>query len=653
MNGIKGMCGICGFVGNGNQALIDRMTDVMAHRGPDDRGTHVEKGVALGQRRLSIIDTSSRGNQPMCNEDQTLWIVYNGEIYNFRELRAELEALGHCFRSATDTEVVLHAYEEYGDACLERFNGMFTFALWNRTNRRLLLARDRLGIKPLYTMQFRGCLYFASEIKSLLLVPGFRPEVDPVSLDRYLAFRYVTHGSGSMISGVRRLPPAHVLIHESKETSVRRYWSIPERGEGVEDLDSVEATECYRSLLEDSVRSRLVSDVPLGVYLSGGLDSSAVLGMMARLGQERIKTFSIGFGAEIDELDQARAVAAHFGTDHHELLVQSEDLDLLSKIVWHLDEPVGDAIIIPMYLLAGMASENVKVVLTGEGADETLGGYVHHIALHYGERIRRMIPSLAAGTLRKGIGIIPEAVLDRFFPYPASLGREGKEKLLGYLLDRGNLFSGYRRLASLFSDDEKRELYSADFLDVIESRESGAFPLGREMEEGGGSPLNRVIRHDLQTWLPDQILFKLDKITMANSLEGRVPFLDHRLVEFTATLGARHKIRGTVNKVLLRRACRGLIPGDVVKRSKAAFFIPVETCFRDNFHDFVEDVLSADSIGKRGYFRYNTVKGLIDRYRANPRELLYSKQVMALLILELWHRVVIDAPKDGAAADGS
>ena len=647
------MCGICGYIGRADRDLIDRMTDVMAHRGPDDRGTHFEEGVGLGQRRLSIIDTSPRGNQPMCNEDGTLWLVYNGEIYNHRMLREELVRLGHAFRSGADTEVVLHAYEEFGDACLERFNGMFSFALWDRTSGRLLLGRDRLGIKPLYYMPFGGGFYFASEIKSLLLVPGFRPEVNPIALDRYLTFRYVTHTDQSMVAGIRRLPPAHILVHEAGKVSSRRYWSIPSLPlEEGDEPDPRESAERYRELLEDSVRLRLASDVPLGVYLSGGLDSSAVLGMMAHLGRTRIKTFSIGFGSEIDELGWAGKVADHFGTDHHETLVRSEDLDLLEKIVWHLDEPVGDAIIIPMFLLAGLARESVRVVLTGEGADETLGGYVHHLALHYGERLKKAIPQPLAGAFRKGLGAVPEAVLDRLFPYPSSLGREGKERLLDYMFKPGDLFTGYLSLASLFSNEEKGALYSPELLGSLGSLESDRPPLAREMELQQDLPLNRVIRHDLRTWLPDQILFKLDKITMAHSIEGRVPFLDHRMVELTAALGAHHKIRRMETKTLLRRACRGLVPDEVIRRKKEAFFIPVETCFRHSFFDFIEEVLSKESIGKRGYFRYNAVRRLIDRYRANPRELVYSKQVMALVILELWHRVFIDAAAGaGTGAD--
>ena len=590
----------------------------------------------------------------MCNEDRTLWLVYNGEIYNHRKLREELVRHGHTFRSATDTEVVLHAYEEFGEACLEGFNGMFAFALKDRTSGRLMLARDRLGIKPIYYMSFNGSFYFASEIKSLLLVPGFRPEVNLVSLDRYLTFRYVTHTDESMVAGIRRLPPGHVLIYEAGKVSIRRYWSIPHLlPEDGADPDLQEAGERYRELLEDSVRLRLASDVPLGVYLSGGLDSSAVLGMMSRLGQTKIKTFSIGFGSEINELKWAGKVAYHFGADHQETLVQSEDLDLLEKIVWHLDEPIGDAIIIPMYLLAGLAHGSVRVVLSGEGADETLGGYVHHLTLHYGERLKKAIPPQLAGAFRKWFETIPESVLDRFFPYPSSLGREGKGRLLDYLLDHGDLYRSYMALASLFSDEVKRDLYSRDLIRGLGSLDLDRPPLAREMAIENDQPLNRVIRHDLQTWLPDQILFKLDKITMANSIEGRVPFLDHRLVEFTATLGGSHKIRRMVTKALLRRACRGLIPDDVIRRKKEAFFIPVETCFRHNFFDFIEDVLSKESIGKRGYFRYNTVRKLIDRYRANPRELLYSKQVMALVILELWHRVFIDAAADNRRASGA
>ena len=636
------MCGICGFTGRSKDELIERMTDSMVHRGPDARGTHIEDRVSLGQRRLSIIDPSPQGNQPMCNEDGSLWLVYNGEIYNFREIRQRLLRAGHRFRSDTDTEVVLHAYEEYGEACLDEFNGMFAFALWNRPLGRLMLARDRLGVKPLYYMQLGKILYFASELKPLCLVPGFNPEVNPVSLDRYLTYRYVTHTDETMISGIKRLLPARKLIFEAGEASIQRYWYLPEL-QTSRDMDPREAGEQYRALFEDSVRLRLMSDVPLGVYLSGGVDSSAVLGMMARLGQERIKTFSIGYGTGIDELDSARKVAAHFGTDHSETLVESNDLHILEKVVGYLNEPVGDAIILPMYLLAGMAGERVKTVLTGEGADETLGGYIHHLTLTYGELFKRGVPGWISRNLLRGIKAVPDKVLDWFFLYPANLGKEGKNKLLGYLSDQGNLFNNYLGLVSLFSSHEKSGLYNQDLAQTLGSRNDEQIPLVEELEQTQGCPLNRVIRHDLQTWLPDQILFKLDRITMAHSIEGRVPFLDHRLVEFTTSLTGNLKIRRLETKVLLRRACRGLLPREVVRRKKKAFFMPVEDCFGDNFFRFVTDVLSRESVRKRGYFQYENVHKLIERYRANPRELLYSKQVMALVILELWHRSLLDA----------
>ncbi|MEE9584235.1 MAG: asparagine synthase (glutamine-hydrolyzing), partial [Candidatus Brocadiales bacterium] len=457
------MCGICGFVGHPEEkGLLSSMQSTLVHRGPDDNGTYVQPGIALGHTRLSIIDLAT-GHQPIHNEDNTLWIVFNGEIYNYLDLREDLVKKGHQFYTKSDTEVIIHLYEEEGEDFVRHLNGEFAIALWDVPRQRLLLARDRLGIRPLYYYSSGGLFLFASEIKALLVTGRIEKQFNHLALGDYLTLRYVP-GNDTLFQGVRKVPPASILIYEKSGFNISSYWglSYQPKMRSHEELE-----EGFCSLLEDSVKRRMMSEVPLGAFLSGGVDSSVIVALMTRYSSEPVKTFSIGFGTDIDELDEAKVIADYLGCDHEELVTGKQDYTLLPKIVRQMDEPLGDAIIIPTYLLAQATARKVKVVLTGEGADEVLGGYVHQLTMHFGDKYNNAIPGYLQDANLALLRFLPPSVLERFFPYPARLGVKGKTKLLNYLSHLKSASRAYLDLAGLFSDQEKEELFTRDFLDNI------------------------------------------------------------------------------------------------------------------------------------------------------------------------------------------
>lgn len=636
------MCGICGFSGLEDKALLERMTELIRHRGPDDVGFHSGEQISLGHARLSIIDLSAAGRQPLSNEDGTVQIVCNGEIYNFRELKERLIRQGHQFRSQCDTEVVIHAYEEAGARCLEWLNGCFALALWDGRKRRLLLARDRLGIRPLYYALAGASIVFASEVKSILLHPDVSREIDFASLDQYLSLRYVP-GDSTMFKGIKRLPPASTLSFDDGKVEISRFWRLAFSGERRRSEEDY--VDEFSELLEDSVRLRLMSDVPLGMFLSGGVDSGAILGLMSGLNTAPVRTFSIGFGDEVDELSDARTISRRFRTDHQEKLIESEAYDLLPEIAWHLDEPIGDAIVIPTFLLCRMAAGSVKVVLTGEGADEIMGGYVHQIYMHLGERYRRAVPSTIRDALLKVARMMPVGLLDSFFDYPAFLGEQGKQKVLRYLAELEHPGSAYLMLVSVFDRESKRALYSPEFYEEeIAPRDPwGGFLRG--FPNGEGASLNCLIENDMQNWLPNYTLLKQDRLAAAHGLEGRVPFLDHRLVEFCASLPMRLKLKGLTSKYLLRKSADRILPGKRAWTKKRPFLFPVERCFGSDFDEYVRDLLVGASSRRRGIFNRQYLERLLQRVRSS--EIVHNKQIMALVILENWFRVFVDGDAHG------
>ena len=635
------MCGICGFIGIEEEDLLERMTAALTHRGPDSEGFFRDGDVGLGHRRLSIIDVSG-GRQPIANEDQSLLLIANGEIYNHLELRRELESRGHRFRTHSDNEVVLHLYEDEGPECVQRLNGMFALAIYDRVARRLFLARDRLGIKPLYYMATSSGLLFGSETKSILQYRRFTPSTRPSAIRDYLALRYAP-GPGTMFREISKLPAAHYAVADAEgNVTSHRYWKPPLIVEPLQGSDE-ELLEGFAERFETSIRRRLMSEVPFGAYLSGGLDSSVIVGAMSRLVSDPVRTFSVGFDYQHDELEAAAETARRFDCDHTEIHCHLSDLELLPDIVYHLDEPVGDPIIIPMYLLAREAKKRVTVVLTGEGADETLGGYLFHQALLTGRRITRYSPGwLQRGLLRPAVAMMPASLLNLAFDYPADLGQRGKTKLLDFLelLESDRLEATWRHLISLYDQREFEGLFTRDFSTALAAEDE---PLTAADPEGIGLPdLNRILDIQFDHWLPDDILMKQDKLSMASAIEARVPFLDHELVEYDLSLPPRSKIRGRLNKFILRRYAAGLLPDETANRKKMPFYAPVEKFFREpGFQDLLEETLSEKRVRERGVFRPQAIAAL--RREMELGEFMHVKQIFSLMVLELWHQSAIDS----------
>ena len=632
------MCGICGHIGIDQEGLLEAMSEALAHRGPDDVGYFREADVGLGHRRLSIIDLSG-GHQPMENEDGSVILIANGEIYNHAELRGELEARGHRFKTRCDSEVILHLYEEMGVRCVERLGGMFAFAIYDRREHKLTLARDRLGIKPLYYALLGERLLFASELKAILRYEQFDPTLDPRAVKDYLALRYVP-GPGSLFREIQKLPAAHTATFERGRLRTERYWRAP-LARGPFEGNEQEYLEGFAERFERSIERRLISEVPLGAYLSGGLDSSAIVAAMSLVSDEPIRTFTVGFDYEHDELEQAADTARHLGCRHTEIACRAQDIELLPEVIYHLDEPIGDAIVVPMYQLAREAKKQVTVILAGEGADETLGGYLFHKALLWGHTLSRFPRALRRGLLTQMLRATPASVINIAFSYPAALGERGKLKVIDYLslLDEEQLPEAYHHLISLFDERDCVGLFSEEFLGAIANTSPVATPSPRL--DRTVPFLNRAIDLQFNDWLPDDILMKQDKLSMAHGIEARVPFLDHELVEYAMQIPPRMKIRGLTSKAILRRYAADLLPEATRKRRKMPFYVPVEKYLEQPvFKNLVADVLSEKTIRERGFFRPEAVLRL--KQEIHGGEFVHVKQVLSLVILELWLRMAVD-----------
>jgi asparagine synthase (glutamine-hydrolysing) len=611
------MCGISGLFYFDHarpveEEIVHRMQAVTTHRGPDDSGMYLRANVGLGFNRLSIIDLSG-GHQPMSNEDGTVWIVFNGEIYNFLELHDELVRRGHQFRTRSDTETIVHAWEEYGERCVDKLRGMFAFVIWDERRQLLFGARDRLGIKPFYYYEDGEKFAFASEIKSLLEVPGMPQEIDPAALGEYLRRRYVI-APHTMLRGIRKLQPGHSICVNAQGAKVDRYWEVPL--EPPLAMGEAEALERAGALIEECVRMHLVADVPLGSFLSGGIDSSAVVGMMSRLGVGDIKTFSIGYDSPESELGYARVVVDHFHTDHHELrLTPVAFREVLPKIVWHMDEPVGDPASIPLYYLSEFARRKVTVVLSGEGSDEIFGGYPIYNRMLGFETANR-IP--LAGVFGRLLGAVAGDTKIR--KYADMLGRPLEWRYGGV----GGLFSEQQAAALLRTSDQP--------LDGVAAAYARCTHL---------PPLPRMSYVDLKTWLADDLLVKADRMTMANSLELRVPFLDHRLVEFAARLPRNLKIRGGVTKYLLKKWAEPLLPREIIYRSKKGFPVPTKSWFRADLADFARETLLASRGVAREFLEPSRIEHLLQVHKLEDR----SEQIYSLLVLDSWSRQFVQSAR--------
>lgn len=615
------MCGIAGFTHRGQPAASDairRATRALTHRGPDQQGTYDSPVISLGAARLKIIDLVS-GDQPMFSEDRDTVIVFNGELRNSSELRRDLAACGHVFHSRCDTEVVLRAFLEWGRKCLGRLRGMFALAVWKESERMLLLARDRMGIKPLYVLRRGPDLYFASEMKAIFAHPEVERRIDPAGLHHYLGLNYVP-GPYTLVDGIRKLPAGEWLEWRDGRVETGEYWRLSLRPSPAWTVES--AKEELDRLLADSVREHLVADVPLGIWSSGGLDSSTIMHYAAGASPGRLKTFSVSFrGRSFDESRYFRLVSSVYGTDHHELDL-NPGIGLASAIegiVHHADEPTADAGALPVWFLAGMSRRHVTVALSGEGADELFGGYVTYVA----DRLAGTLRKVPAGARRLALALL------RHWPVSdEKIGFEYKLKrfLAGSLLPPGEAHVFWN---GAFSESEKRELYR-------EGCRRSALPLCESFAPppAGAGPLSRYLHFDQKHYLPDDILAKCDRMSMAHSLEVRPPFLDHRIVEFAASLPDNFKLRGRTLKYILRELMRDKLPRQVIRRKKEGFDIPVHDWFRGPLRALLLDTLSEEAIRRHGLFRPGKVRALVEAHLARRANLGYH--LWGLLILHLW-----------------
>jgi asparagine synthase (glutamine-hydrolysing) len=621
------MCGITGLINRrgqpADQATLARQMAAIRHRGPDGGGALVDGAVGLGMRRLAIIDLAG-GDQPMVSADGALSLVFNGEIYNYRELRRELQAAGRAFATASDTEVLLRGIEEWGiTACVRRLNGMFAFAVWDAASQRLTLIRDRLGIKPLYVYADAEWIIFGSEIKAILEHPQVPRAIDPRGLANFLAFGHAL-APQTMLRGIRKLPPAHMLEwrRDSDQLSHTRYWDVALAQSGPPD-DAAAAAECYGRLRE-AVRLQLVSDVPLGAFLSGGLDSSIIVGLMSRLGAAPVRTFSVGFEAPgaFNELDDARLVARHFGTEHHELRIGAADLsDALQTLVYHYDEPFGDAAALPLYLIAKFARQHVTVALSGEGSDEQWAGY------------RRYQAELLATAYRRLPGQGAVAALIRALP------RSRRLKQAVAALSVADPARRYAAWLTVAHAGQRRDLLADDLAGVLGDYDPAG--IYDEVYPANGAPtLSKLGYTDLMTWLPDTYLEKVDKATMAASLEARVPFLDHTLVEWAMSLPPRLKLRGRTTKWLLRQAFADMLPAATLRKPKHGFAVPTDPWFRGPLRQWTAEILFDERTTRRGLFNPAAVRRVYDDHISGRQ--VADGLLWLLLNLELWQRVYLD-----------
>jgi asparagine synthase (glutamine-hydrolysing) len=631
------MCGIAGrynfFSGAPVQAeLLKSMCDFLAHRGPDGEGIYQKNNFGFGHRRLAVIDLTEAAQQPMVRENGRFVITYNGEIYNFQELRRNLETLGHRFYSQSDTEVVLASYQEYGTKCVEYLRGMFAFGIWDEGEKRLFLARDRVGKKPLYYWIDQDGISFASEPKAFLADSNFKSEVNIEAISHYLTYQYVP-SPWSAFQGVQKLPPAHVLIVQKEQINIERYWKLSYSTTFSGSFE--DAQQELLAKLKEATRLRLISDVPLGAFLSGGIDSSVIVALMAKLGVAHIKTFSIGFEEKAyNELPFARLVAQQYDTDHHELTVTPKATEMFQKLVWFYNEPFADSSAIPTLYLSEMTKRHVTVALNGDGGDENLLGYDRYVASLYGSWYDRL-PKPIRRILEWGTHFLPDAsksktILSRLKRFVAVLS-ETPERRYGYWL-------------SHFDPILKQHLCTEEFL--RKSGESDSFSLLVDAFQNSDAKnfLNRLLDVDVNMYLPDDLLVKVDIASMAHGLEARSPFLDHHVMEFCATLPSSMKLKGRDKKYVLKQAVRSLLPDEILNRPKMGFGVPLDHWFRHDLREMAYDLLLSPRAIHRGYFHKHVVETLLDEHVSGVKNWHY--RLWNLLMLELWHLTYIDGDRD-------
>lgn len=627
------MCGIAGkidFGGSVERGLLHRMCAAMEHRGPDSRGVFVENGVGLGVQRLAIIDVAG-GTQPIFNEDRTVAVVLNGEIYNFEQLRERLARRGHRFSSRSDTEVLVHLYEDEGDEMVRHLRGMFAFAIWDARRRRLFCARDRVGKKPLFWARQGNRVWFASEIRGILQDPELNRAIDLSALAAYFAYQYVPHPL-SAFEAIRKLPPACTLTVTEDGARIDRYWSL-DYSNKVTDVQVEELEERLWAHIQDATKVRLMSEVPLGAFLSGGIDSSAVVAAMAEQMSGPVKTFSIGFpDASFDELAYARIVARHFGTDHHEFRVEPNALELMPKLARHYGEPFADPSAIPSFCLAELTSRHVTVALNGDGGDESFAGYERYLS----------------GDMAPHLNWLPRP-LRRLAPLFARLLGEGRQhSSLRTKINRGALVLAmspperYGASVSAFDEVRRRRLFTLEFAAHVDSPRIEEFLTVPWIRSTASNRVDHMMATDVETYLPGALLTKMDIATMAYSVEARSPFLDHHLMEFAASLPPEHKLVGASGKRLLKSTLRRVLPDEILRRPKMGFGVPLARWFRHELRELPTEILLDRRSLDRGYFRRDEIECLIREHRGHAAD--HSLRLWVLLQLEMWHREVVEAP---------
>jgi asparagine synthase (glutamine-hydrolysing) len=627
------MCGICGKLEFDPQAkvspgLLKAMADAIVHRGPDDEGFYVTGQIGLGFRRLSIIDLSG-GHQPLANENDTVWIVFNGEIYNYQALRTELVAKGHIFKTKSDTEVIVHLYEEYGPECVQKLRGMFAFAIWDSVKKTLFLARDRVGIKPLYYYLDKHFISFASEIKAILADPAVDREIDAAIIDRFLTYYYIP-GAQTLLRNVFKLEPGHSLLVKDGNIQIRSYWDL--EFPNVDDHRSTEALEQQLvDLLDETVQLHMISDVPVGFLLSGGVDSTAMLSFAAKKTDKPISTYTVGFSSlgVVDERPFARLAAEKFGSKHYEISISADEFaSFLPEYVWYMEEPVCEPPAVALYFVSKLASQYVKVLISGEGGDEAFAGYENYRNLFWFETLKKAFGPLR-GPIAQGMNLLGQIsnsrVLKKYGPLMGA-------SLENYYLSRtSSPYQYFNRTTS--------GIYSADMSHRVDKIQSSSVSRNFISSRSNDGLLEKMLYVDTKTWLPDDLLIKADRMTMANSVELRVPFLDHKVLEFAARLPRNQKVRGWKMKYLLKKALAKHVPSEILNRRKAGFPVPYGTWLKNDLKGLVRDTLLDPKSISRGYFKKAAVEDLMKR---NSESSGYDKEIFSLVVLELWHRTFLD-----------
>ncbi|MDD5688003.1 MAG: asparagine synthase (glutamine-hydrolyzing) [Elusimicrobia bacterium] len=624
------MCGITGIYNFGNNKHIERnilskMCDIIKHRGPDSEGLFLENEIGLGIRRLAIIDLKT-GDQPIHNEDNTIWIVLNGEIYNYLELRTELEKK-HKFYTKTDTEIIVHLYEDYGEKCVQYLRGMFAFAIWDKKNKKLFVAKDRIGKKPFYYTLVNGSFVFASEIKSIIEYINKTPEIDLEAIDLFLTYQYIPSPK-TIFSNIKSLMPAHTLTCD-KNGSVRieKYWDLDFVRKS--DISFKDACEKTKDLLIESTRLRMISDVPLGAFLSGGVDSSIIVGLMSSLSTQPIKTFSIGFEeSEFSELKYAKIVAKHFKTDHHELIVKPNFIDILPKLIWHYGQPFADSSALPSYFVSKETRKHVTVALNGDGGDETFGGYLRYKAMK-GSLYFSFPFQILGKKLTENLASLIPFKNKKYFRYLWRLISALSEPVALRNIQWHYFFSNEAK-ENLYTDNMQKKLYNSKY-SYMENIFKNA---------PANDIMDRTFYTDIKAYLPECLLVKMDIASMANSLEARSPFLDYKLMEFSASLPSDWKLHGLTTKYIIKKTFEDILPKEILYRRKMGFGIPIGKWFKNDWKSyFQETVLSSKAIS-RGYFRKESLEQLFDEHISGKRN--HGYRMWALLILEIWHNVYLD-----------